>query len=50
MNQATDGKSPARMDYAPPKIQVMSEDDILKNFQVTSAQGAWWVPTGSGSL
>lgn len=42
MNRATDGKSP----YAPPTIQVMSEDDILRNFQVTSAQGGWWVPGG----
>ena len=35
--------------YTPPRIVVMSEEDMLKSFQVTSAQGGWWVPGVGGS-
>lgn len=32
--------------YETPKIQVMSEKDILNNFQITQSMGAWWtIPT-----
>jgi hypothetical protein len=32
--------------YEPPRIQAMSEKDILNSFQITQSMGAWWaVPT-----
>ena len=31
--------------YETPRIQVMSEKDILNTFQVTQSMGAWWVGT-----
>jgi hypothetical protein len=32
--------------YEAPKIQAMSEKDILNSFQITQSMGAWWtVPT-----
>jgi hypothetical protein len=48
MDTATDGKRSNPV-YAPPTITVVSDEDILRNFQVTSAQGSWWAG-GSGSL
>jgi hypothetical protein len=41
-----ENQSATRIAYTPPTIQVMSDEDILKNFQVTSAQGGWWVGIG----
>ncbi len=32
----------SKAEYVPPRIVVMSEEDMLKTFQVTSAQGGWW--------
>ncbi len=29
--------------YEPPKVTVMSEEDVLRAFQVTSAGVSWWV-------
>lgn len=29
--------------YEPPKIQVMTEKDILNTFQITQAMQTWWV-------
>lgn len=29
--------------YTPPKLTVMSEADVLKSFQITSAAASWWV-------
>ena len=32
--------------YEAPRIQAMSEKDILNSFQITQSMGAWWaVPT-----
>jgi hypothetical protein len=32
--------------YEKPRIQAMSEKDILNSFQITQSMGAWWtVPT-----
>ena len=28
--------------YEPPKLTVMSEADLLKSFQITSAAATWW--------
>ena len=29
--------------YEPPRIQAMSEKDILNSFQITQSMGKWWV-------
>lgn len=29
--------------YEPPKIQVLSEQEILNTFQITQAMQTWWV-------
>jgi hypothetical protein len=29
--------------YEKPRIQAMSEKDILNSFQITQSMGAWWV-------
>jgi hypothetical protein len=32
--------------YETPRIQAMSEKDILNTFQITQSMGAWWtIPT-----
>jgi hypothetical protein len=32
--------------YEKPRIQAMSEKDILNSFQITQSMGSWWaVPT-----
>ena len=32
--------------YETPRIQAMSEKDILNSFQITQSMGAWWtIPT-----
>ena len=28
--------------YETPRIQKMSEEDILKSFQITQSMGTWW--------
>jgi hypothetical protein len=33
--------------YTPPSVRIVSEEDILKTFQVTSAAGTWWVTVGA---
>ncbi len=40
MSEATN--TPAGRPYESPKVQVLSEADVLKSFQVTSAAGSWW--------
>jgi hypothetical protein len=35
-------KKSDRPAYVPPRLQVMSERDILKVFQVTQAMQTWW--------
>ena len=43
-NQTT-GKT-ERPHYETPRIQAMSEKDILSSFQITQSMGSWWaVPT-----
>ena len=38
-----EGKNvPPSRPYEPPTVQVLSEADVLKSFQVTSAAGSWW--------
>lgn len=32
--------------YSAPSIKVMTEDEMLKTFQFTSAMTSWWVPGG----
>jgi len=34
--------SEPRPAYEPPKLTVMSETDLLKAFQITSAAASWW--------
>jgi hypothetical protein len=29
--------------YEPPKIQILSEQEILNTFQITQAMQTWWV-------
>ena len=31
--------------YEAPRIQAMSEKDILNSFQITQSMGAWWTIT-----
>ncbi len=28
--------------YEPPKVTVMSQEEVLKSFQITSAGVSWW--------
>jgi len=35
-----------RVKYETPRIQAMSEKDILNTFQITQSMGSWWsIPT-----
>lgn len=34
-----------RPSYEPPRIQVMTERDILNTFQITQSMANWWVTT-----
>ena len=34
---------PERRRYETPRIQAMSEKDILNTFQITQSMGSWWV-------
>jgi hypothetical protein len=29
--------------YEPPRLQVMSEREILNTFQITQSMNAWWI-------
>jgi hypothetical protein len=43
--QATIDAVPARAErplYEPPRIQVMTEKEILASFQITQSMVAWW--------
>lgn len=33
----------ARPRYEPPRIQVLSEQEILNTFQITQAMQTWWI-------
>jgi hypothetical protein len=44
--KGTEAEAQALPRYEAPKIQAMSEKDILNSFQITQSMGAWWaVPT-----
>jgi hypothetical protein len=34
-----------RPSYEPPRIQVMTEREILNTFQITQSMANWWVTT-----
>lgn len=36
-------KATERPPYEPPRIQAMSEREILNTFQITQSMAAWWV-------
>jgi hypothetical protein len=38
----TDSQQDSRPAYEPPRIQAMTEREILNNFQVTQAMATWW--------
>jgi hypothetical protein len=45
-SQKTDTQTPnqtARPRYETPKIQAMTEKEILNSFQITQSMGAWWL-------
>lgn len=43
-NETTSAPAPVqRPRYESPKIQVMSERDILNTFQITQSMGGWWI-------
>ena len=35
-------KAPERPRYEPPRIQVMTEREILNTFQITQSMATWW--------
>ena len=41
------GSSQPKRTYSPPKVTVMSEEEVLRTFQLTSAMAGWWVPGGT---
>jgi hypothetical protein len=41
--QNTEAQAQTLPRYEAPKIQAMSEKDILNSFQITQSMGAWWV-------
>jgi hypothetical protein len=44
--QKQTSKNAERPTYETPRIQAMSEKDILSSFQITQSMGAWWaIPT-----
>jgi hypothetical protein len=40
---AAPSRQEERPRYEPPKIQVLSEQEILNTFQITQAMQTWWV-------
>lgn len=39
----TDAKTSApRPPYVPPKVTLVSEAEMLRSFQITSAAASWW--------
>ena len=35
-------KAPERPQYEPPRIQIMTEREILSTFQITQSMATWW--------
>ena len=42
-NQKTETERPELPIYESPKIEAMTEDEVLRTFQVTHAGMSWWV-------
>jgi len=40
--KATEAQAQTLPRYETPKIQAMSEKDILNSFQITQSMGVWW--------
>jgi hypothetical protein len=40
--KATEAQAQTLPRYEAPKIQAMSEKDILNSFQITQSMGVWW--------
>ena len=38
-------EQPERPRYEPPRIQAMTEREILNTFQITQSMAAWWITT-----
>ena len=44
--RATETQTQTLPRYEAPKIQAMSEKEILNSFQITQSMGSWWtIPT-----
>ena len=41
-NKTSGSKQTERARYETPRIQQMSEKEILNTFQITQSMGAWW--------
>jgi hypothetical protein len=45
-NETQEQTKAERPRYETPRIQAMSEKDILNSFQITQSMGVWWaIPT-----
>jgi hypothetical protein len=40
---ATPAPAPEKPAYEPPRIQLMTEREILATFQITQSMNGWWV-------
>ncbi len=47
MTQRDRGTTQQKRAYTVPTVTVMNEDEVLKNFQLTSAMAGWWVIGGT---
>ena len=45
MTQREQTNQEQRPAYEPPRMQQMSEREILNSFQITQSMGAWWTIT-----
>lgn len=43
--KSTESQAQTLPRYEAPRIQAMSEKDILNSFQITQSMGAWWTIT-----
>ena len=41
-NKTTEAQAQTLPRYEAPRIQAMSEKDILNSFQITQSMGGWW--------
>ena len=42
-SEGSDLRDAQRPVYEPPRIQVMTEREILNSFQITQAMSTWWL-------